>query len=553
MWMLPLLLSMAPAGQLDEPAWEVVYSGDVAPGEATPTWSGAPQPNTSATVVDGGLRIADEGTVKGELIFFTRGWGIEPELGATVEVSLKVASCSAPAGVALLVADGKHEECLTFYPDRVASHKTDLAVTMDTTDRFHTYRVSIAGDDLRLWVDGEPAYDGTGKFTSAAYEGRNVVGFGSISSPATGEAIWKTVRYAMTRPPTSPEIDAEHVLIYKKEGVYACFPSLVNYGQGKLVTSFGTRVRRSHIDSTGGGARMESADGGLTWAPCEGAPPNPLYLAADGSYVRAYAQGWREAPAEGRAELEARGLEVRDVREGVVAYCEGAFGTRSTDGGKTWEKTPIDLPKLALLMCYNVSAELRTSQGVRLVAVYGLRERGARRTAWVLRSADDGRSWQFHVLAGPNEQYGFNETALCEAADGTLVAMLRTEPNEGGFLHVSRSTDGGLTWGTPENTGIWGHPANLLTLPDGRILCSYGYRRGAMGVRACLSTDNGRTWDAEHPLLLRTDGVGSGSDLGYPITTLLPDGKLFTIYYITLADQITSIAGTRWVLPKAGG
>jgi len=503
-------------------------------------------------VGDEGLLIADQGTAKGELIFFSRGWNVEPELGATVEVELGVRSCSDTAGVALLVADGVHEECLTFFPDRVASHKSDLSVAMDTTGRFHTYRVEVRGEDLRLWIDGRLAYQGAGKFVSPAYEGRNVVGFGSISSAATGEAVWRSVKYALNRPPTTPEVHAEHVLIYRKEGVYACFPSLVNYGTGKLVTSFGTRVRRSHIDATGGGARMMSEDGGLTWQPCDASPPNPLYLAADGSYVRAYARGWQEAPAEKRAELEARGLEVRDVREGIVAYCEGAFGARSTDGGKTWETTPIETPKLALLMCYNVSAELKTSKGVRLVAVYGRKTPGSKRTAWVLRSADDGRSWQFLLLADPNERYGFSETALCEAPDGTIVAMLRTEPDESGYLHVSRSTDGGLSWSVPEKTGIWGHPANLLTLPDGRVLCTYGYRRGAMGIRACLSTDNGRTWDTDHTIILRSDGVGSGSDLGYPITTLLPEGRLFTIYYLTLADQMTSIAGTRWTAPKGG-
>jgi predicted neuraminidase len=186
---------------------------------------------------------------------------------------------------------------------------------------------------------------------------------------------------------------------------------------------------------------------------------------------------------------------------------------------------------------------------VRLVAVYGRTASGARRTAWVLRSADDGKSWQFVTMAEPNDRYGYSETALGEALDGTIVAMLRTEPDECGYLHVSRSTDGGLTWSAPLNTGIWGHPANLLTLPDGRILCTYGYRRGAMGVRACLSADNGVTWDTDHTILLRTDGVGSGSDLGYPISTLLPDGRVLTIYYITLADQVTSIACTRWRVP----
>ncbi|HEX3000092.1 MAG TPA: hypothetical protein VHR86_07640 [Armatimonadota bacterium] len=64
-----------------------------------------------------------------------------------------------------------------------------------------------------------------------------------------------------------------------------------------------------------------------------------------------------------------------------------------------------------------------------------------------------------------------------------------------------------------------------------------------------LSNDGGKSWDAAHPLILRSDGVGNGGDLGYPLTTQLADGSLYTIYYMTNGDGITHIAGTRWPLP----
>ena len=56
-----------------------------------------------------------------------------------------------------------------------------------------------------------------------------------------------------------------------------------------------------------------------------------------------------------------------------------------------------------------------------------------------------------------------------------------------------------------------GYPNHLLKLRDGRILCTFGYRRKPMGVRALLSEDGGRTWDLDHEYVRRDNG-GTTSD-----------------------------------------
>jgi hypothetical protein len=103
---------------------------------------------------------------------------------------------------------------------------------------------------------------------------------------------------------------------------------------------------------------------------------------------------------------------------------------------------------------------------------------------------------------------------------------------------------------------MWGYPPHLLKLRDGRVLCSFGYRRDPMGVRAVLSNDGGKTWDINNIIVLRNDGgipsefrrdaESGGADLGYPISTQLSDGSILTVYYITLADGVTHSAATRW-------
>jgi hypothetical protein len=86
---------------------------------------------------------------------------------------------------------------------------------------------------------------------------------------------------------------------------------------------------------------------------------------------------------------------------------------------------------------------------------------------------------------------------------------------------------------------------------------SYGYRRPPYGVRACLSKDNGKTWDLENEIVLRMDGgTREGEarkvidwDLGYPVSLELADGRIFTVYYMNSGGSNCYIAGTFWELP----
>ena len=167
---------------------------------------------------------------------------------------------------------------------------------------------------------------------------------------------------------------------------------------------------------------------------------------------------------------------------------------------------------------------------------------------WLLRSEDNGESWEFLTLASdPQKEVGLGETALLKLPGGDLIALMRSEPvRERKYLYLSRSQDAGRTWSAPINTGIHGHPPHLLMLRSGEIVCTYGYREDPMGIRAVFSRDEGRTWSASTPKVLRSDGQGRGGDLGYPVTVQRADGSLFTIYYFTGADGITHIAGSFW-------
>ncbi len=533
----------------------VTYDADALPNKTRPPWSFREIENCSVAVEDGVLRVRDDGTAHGELQFISQSWGAIADRPHSVEARVRVASCSGPAGVIILAADGVHEVGLTLFPDRIESHRLEARAEVNLADEFHVVRLEMVGNDAVVKVDGRVVLDLTGKSTWEAHAGRNVVGFGSLSSAATGEAWWDYVTWSAEQPEVEVYAPAEHHIVYKHEDVYACFPSLHRYEDGTLVSGFGTRVRRSHIDNTGGATRMVSRDGGVTWEKADAAVRryNPNAVRADGHLAIANAIGWRYVDEGEMKRLKADGRTVRAVRPGTVAYLSGArFTVRSITGETIRPWTEIEVPPGGGMMTFHQAAYLNLGNGVRLVGVYDTGPNG-HRSAHVLRTEDDGDSWTCLPMAMGDEQMSFNETALAANADGHVIALMRTaeSPNKkhAGSLYQVISTDRGQSWSEPVDTGIWGYPAHVLLLPDGRLLATYGHRRAPMGIRACFSHDGGQSWDVDNEIILRADGFGSGSDLGYPITQRLNDGTLATIYYFNGIDNITHICLTRWTPP----
>ncbi|MBR1609491.1 MAG: exo-alpha-sialidase, partial [Kiritimatiellae bacterium] len=92
---------------------------------------------------------------------------------------------------------------------------------------------------------------------------------------------------------------------------------------------------------------------------------------------------------------------------------------------------------------------------------------------------------------------------------------------------------------------------HLLALPDGRLLCTYGLRRGddAVGVFAAFSRDAGRTWTGleDAPLWIAPPGTWSG-DIGYPATVAAADGTLVTVFYAPPepGSKLPCLSAARW-------
>ncbi len=391
----------------------------------------------------------------------------------------------------------------------------------------------------------------------------------------------------------------QHHIIYKRDGIYAAFPQLEHLNDGRVAAGFSISHKRDH-HVIGDWAVLASDDGGQTWADSNDpeiphnwpAPTTREYsdrfnaVLTDGTYLCAGSTGWDVWDEDRYGEAEAAGMRVspHPWLNGKIAVRElKLFVQYSEDEGRTWTRREWSLPGFRQAVAFSRGTML--DDGTVLVPVYGVDTDGSGRNM-VWRSAPDGRrGWRLLPLGNQSNDMNVNETSFVEVETDRVLALSR---NAGGYFTQMWSDDGGRTWSEPLLTDIWGphSPPHLLRLTDGRILCTYGYRRQPMGIRAVLSSDGGETWDTENTVILREDGgtptqsmaiadppnleslrlsgaefrkrvaaaVIRGSypsenarpDLGYAISTQLEDETILTVYYITLDDGITHCACTRW-------
>jgi Neuraminidase (sialidase) len=347
-------------------------------------------------------------------------------------------------------------------------------------------------------------------------------------------------------PPPPLATGAEHQVIHR--GDYSMDFRFYRLPDTTLYIKFATAPTSSHMDPR----KLErlaavSTDEGRTWQPTDRNELNPAYRSKPGRIVEPIGYSWRHDTPDRRAHYEALGLEVRATPDNRIAYATGYYARISNDNGATWTTRDIAVPTVALAASYRDDrAFLRLNDRVILRAIYGKPVARVRfYEAWMLRSEDDGETWTFGPLANSVEaDVSHGETAIAQAANGDIVAMMRTEPAYGTCMWVGRSRDLGKTWSKPVQTPLHGHPAHLLKLRDGRLLCTYGVRDVPIGIRACLSRDDGRTWRAEDIVVVRT-GADFQRDSGYPVTIEGADGTLITAYYLTREGK-TGIELTRW-------
>ncbi len=225
----------------------------------------------------------------------------------------------------------------------------------------------------------------------------------------------------------------------------------------------------------------------------------------------------------------------------------------SNDNGRTWSKpqyvTADGMPSSDIEGPTDAPLEMPDGSILMPMEAYYTKADPQNWSAFVLKSTDKGRTWRYlsTIADDPGGKLGyFEEPALVRLRTGKIIAAMRNS-GPANAIWISHSNDDGKTWSKAAPTPMIGHPADLLQLKDGRVLCTYGYRAGRhgnpAGIRACFSRDDGETWDINNEVVLRRDFFNS--DIGYPESMQLPDGRVLTAYYFNTLGRYY-IGGTFW-------
>ncbi|MCF7687243.1 MAG: glycoside hydrolase [Cephaloticoccus sp.] len=350
-----------------------------------------------------------------------------------------------------------------------------------------------------------------------------------------------------------------HQTIYHDPDYYSAWPAVIRAGNGDLLLSF-CRTRQ-HLYPSGSIVTMRSRDNGRTWSEPVVAydtliddRENGLTVLPDGRIImHIWSTFWQAAHFTGLPPgsyppdlIESWIKQVNDPRYIAAADRQGSWTIISNDHGHTWSE-PKPGPDsvhggIALHNSSLLVAAYRHTIGH--CAIYGTPDP---ETPWV-KFAD--------IKCPTPDTHRFGEPHIAQLPSGRIVVMMRytaiayDDTRDDLKLWQAWSDDNGHTWSPPERTDLLGFPPHLLVLHDGRMVCSYGYRRSPYGERACVSK-NGTTWSLSDEIVLRDDNANH--DLGYPASVETEPGEILTIYYQKPAlDPVdkhrhkVGIFATRW-------
>ncbi|MCX6134816.1 MAG: sialidase family protein [Ignavibacteriales bacterium] len=328
-----------------------------------------------------------------------------------------------------------------------------------------------------------------------------------------------------------------HIRIYESPSEYCAWPSIARTSGGDLIVLF-TKTEE-HLGPDGAILLSRSTNNGKTWLRPTTVLDSPIDDRESGITTlrdgRIVGHFWSTFWTKESYVNLARNSYGRDLLDRWIAMVgreeyraerknSGGSTAISSDGGRTWSNLREGHD--------SVHGGIELASGGLLLASY--RESP---DSIIVHTADSASGpWRrLAAIVSPHpESLSFGEPHMLQLKTGRVIMMIRAtarpynDRDPRCVLWESYSDDNGKTWAAPFATPLWGFPPHLALLSDGRVLCTYGYRRPPYGQRACVS-DDGVNWSLRDEVILRDDAPNS--DLGYPASIELDRGVILTVYY----------------------
>jgi hypothetical protein len=303
--------------------------------------------------------------------------------------------------------------------------------------------------------------------------------------------------------------------VIESDGMYNSTPGVVTAGNGDWVLAYRKGIGHSNSPLV---ILRRSQDQGKSWSPevpyFDTSKPDPtLALTPKGDLL----------------------IEFVKQDPNIIL---GAAYSRSTDNGITWAPfqffdQPVSNTSAFPGAFINVGTTI-------YAASYGPSTVDSGFSPFLWFSNDDGFTWTKLSELRKQGEPGLNETAITQTGPSQLLAVSRTDDSLD--TYARRSDDMGVTWGPLISLGsqvgaihlpqlIQVGPAlvllgrEALAIPGVQPPNTIGYPRQLV---AFLSYDNGQTFQDGTVLDTYT---GEQIDGGYCWPMLMPDGKVFVVYY----------------------